>query len=104
MDADARGGMASPDDDTSARDATGTDETAKEPPPLVPAPALARLTVLVSPWGSVWINGKPRGTAPLKNEGLKPGRYKISAGQDGPSQTRTVVLREGDRKTIRFDL
>jgi hypothetical protein len=31
-------------------------------------------------------------------------RYKISAGQDGPSQTRTVSLRQGERKTIRFDL
>ncbi|MGB8331301.1 MAG: serine/threonine-protein kinase [Polyangiales bacterium] len=99
-------GIAAPADDTNARDMTGTAETTKERQPIVPAPAPtpARLTVLVSPWGSVWINGKPRGAAPLKNEGLKPGRYKISAGRDGPSQTRTVVLREGDRKTIRFDL
>jgi len=60
--------------------------------------------VLVYPWGSVWINGKPRGAAPLKNASLKPGRYKISAGQDHPSQTRTVRLQEGQRKIIRFDL
>jgi hypothetical protein len=71
---------------------------------FVPPSPPAHLTVLVYPWGSVWINGKPRGPAPLKNEPLKPGRYKISAGQDGPSQTRTVPLRQGDRKTIRFDL
>ena len=70
---------------------------------IAPTPP-ARLTVLVHPWGSVWINGKPRGSAPLKNASLKPGRYKISAGQDHPSQTRTVRLREGQRKTIRFNL
>jgi hypothetical protein len=40
----------------------------------------------------------------LKSESLKPGRYKISAGQDGPSQTRSVSLQQGERKTIRFDL
>jgi hypothetical protein len=40
----------------------------------------------------------------LKNKVLKPGRYRISAGQDGPSQSRNIVLREGARNTIRFDL
>ncbi len=73
-------------------------------PPPVTRPASARLTVLVSPWGRVWINGKPQGVAPLKNKVLKPGRYRISAGQDGPSQSRNIVLREGARNTIRFDL
>jgi serine/threonine protein kinase len=86
------------------RDASGrdehTDEAQRNTQPMPPA----RLTVLVYPWGSVWVNGKARGSAPLKSESLKPGRYKISAGQDGPSQTRTVSLRQGERKTIRFDL
>ncbi|MGB8223978.1 MAG: serine/threonine-protein kinase [Polyangiales bacterium] len=75
-----------------------------EAQPAVAAMGAARLTVLVHPWGSVWINGKPRGYAPLKSESLMPGRYKISAGRDGPSQSRTLHLRAGDRKTIRFDL
>ena len=73
-------------------------------PPAIKQPAPARLTVLVSPWGSVWINGKPRGAAPLKNASLKAGRYKISAGQGSPSKTQTIRLRAGQRKTIRFDL
>jgi hypothetical protein len=84
--------------------ASDRDEHNEEARPSVSPMTPAHLTVLVYPWGSVWINGKPRGAAPLKNEALKPGRYKISAGQDGASQTRTVPLRAGDRKTIRFDL
>ncbi|MGB5695717.1 MAG: serine/threonine-protein kinase [Polyangiales bacterium] len=72
--------------------------------PAVTTVTPARLTVLVHPWGSVWINGKPRGFAPLKNQPLKPGRYKISAGQRTPSQTQVVRLTEGQRKTIRFNL
>ncbi|MBW2379483.1 MAG: protein kinase [Deltaproteobacteria bacterium] len=73
-------------------------------PPTIAPPSPARITVLISPWGNIWINGKPRGAAPLKNASLKPGRYKVSAGQGSPSETRTVRMRAGQRKTIRFDL
>jgi serine/threonine protein kinase len=64
----------------------------------------AKLTVVVFPRGDVWINGKTRGPAPLKNESLKPGRYKIGAGQGRPSETQTVDLRPGQSKTLLFDL
>jgi len=64
----------------------------------------ARLTVIVFPWGKVWINGKAKGAAPLKNEPLKPGRYKISVGQDTPFKSQNVRLRAGQRKTLDFDL
>ncbi len=87
-----------------AGDGGVTDPTDAATPPVFAPPAPARLTVLVSPWGSVWINGKARGSAPLKNASLEPGRYKVSAGQGSPSETRTVRLRAGQRKTIRFDL
>ncbi len=97
---------AGPARDTSAKVDTAAGEVGgvESPQPAVMPPRPARLTVLIYPWGSVWIDGKPKGSAPLKNESLKPGRYKIGAGQDGPLQTRTVRLREGQRKTIRFDL
>jgi hypothetical protein len=96
---------AAPARDPESADAAVVEEKIVDSPPPVIAPSPpARLTVLVHPWGSVWINGKPRGSAPLKNASLKPGRYRISAGQDRPSQTRTVRLREGQRKTIRFNL
>ena len=40
----------------------------------------------------------------MMDKPLKPGRYRISAGQGEPAQTRTVRLRAGDRKTLNFDL
>jgi len=66
--------------------------------------ASARLTVYVSPSGNVWINGTARGTAPLRNVTLKPGRYEVSAGQGSPTETRMIHLRAGQRRTLRFDL
>jgi serine/threonine-protein kinase len=86
----------------------GTAETGGEtvkatrPAPALPKPA--RVTVVVFPWGNVWINGKPQGAAPLKDHTLKPGRYQIGAGQATPTETKTVRLGPGQRKTISFDL
>jgi serine/threonine protein kinase len=70
--------------------------------PVAAAPA--RLTVIVIPWGNVWIDGKPAGISPLKNKSLKPGRYKVSAGQGSPSKSQTIRLRPGQRQTVQFDL
>ena len=64
----------------------------------------ARLTVAVFPWGDVWIDGKARGSAPLKNVVLEPGRHKIEVGQGRPTRTRTIRVREAQRKTVQFDL
>jgi len=64
----------------------------------------ARLTVIVFPWGNVWIDGKLRGAAPLKNEVLKPGRHKVSVGQDAPFKSQSIRLRPGQRRTLDFDL
>lgn len=64
----------------------------------------ARLTISVFPWGNIWINGQPWGPAPLRGEQVPPGTYKISVGQSGPSQTRVVRLKAGQRKTVEFDL
>jgi len=70
--------------------------------PLSQAPA--SLTVIVYPWGDVWINGKPRGTSPLKNLSLKPGRYRIAAGQGEPTVTQTIRLRPGQEKKLKLDV
>jgi serine/threonine-protein kinase len=72
------------------------------PEPALPKPA--RLTVIVFPWGEIWINGKLQGQAPLKDHALKAGRYQISAGQGTPVQTQTVRLRPGQRQNLSFDL
>lgn len=79
-------------------DPSVVDEVAKR------AQAPAGLGVFVFPWGDVWIDGRRYGPAPLKRIQLEPGRYRISAGQGKPSQTRRVVLRGGERKTVQFDL
>ena len=81
-----------------AADSSAADEITE------PAKTPARLGVFVFPWGDVWIDGKRYGAAPLKRIQLDPGRYRISAGQGKPSQTRRVVLREGERRTVKFDL
>lgn len=71
------------------------------PPAALPP---GNLTVVVYPWGDVWINGKPRGPAPLKNVSLKPGRYKISAGQGRPTVTQTIRVRSGEKKKLKLDV
>jgi len=96
--------------DEEGSDGVKIQEAARAPPKAEPvAPAVtptrpAKLTVVVFPWGNVWINGKARGPSPLKNESLKPGRYKIGVGRGSPTQTQTVRLRSGQRKTLQFDL
>ena len=96
--------------DAEGSDGVNSQEAARAPPKAGPvAPAVtptrpAKLTVVVFPWGNVWINGKARGPSPLKNESLKPGRYKIGVGRGSPTQTQTVRLRYGQRKTLQFDL
>jgi serine/threonine protein kinase len=64
----------------------------------------ARLSVVVFPWGNVWVNGKKLGPAPVRNKSMKPGRYQISVGQGSPLRTVTVRLRSGQHETVRFDL
>jgi hypothetical protein len=89
---------------TAADTAAVPDNAAAQPREKVLPPKPARLDVIVVPWGDIWINGKRWGPAPMVNEKLKPGQYRISAGQGGPSQTRSVRLQPGDHKTIDFDL
>jgi len=72
--------------------------------PVAQAPKPGRLSVAVFPWGDVWIDGKRRGRAPLRNVSLPPGRHKVSVGQGEPSKTRVVQLKEGQRRAIQFDL
>lgn len=78
------------------------------PKPAQKKPAAAtgpgRLTITVFPWGSIWIDGNPWGPAPLRNEVLPSGKYRIGVGQSGPTETRTIRLKPGQRKTVRFDL
>lgn len=94
---------AQPGDSVEAGTTPAPAEAAAPSPKATPTRP-ARLTVIVFPWGSVWINGKLQGPAPLKSAPLKPGRYKISVGQDAPFKSQTVRLRAGQRRTLDFDL
>jgi len=77
---------------------------AKAAEPVAQEPKPGRLSVTVFPWGDVWIDGKPRGKAPVLRVALPRGRHKVSAGQGTPSKTRVVRLKAGQRRSIQFDL
>jgi serine/threonine-protein kinase len=87
---------------TPAADTVVEAESPAEPVAQEPKPG--RLSVAVFPWGDVWIDGKHRGKAPVLNAVLPPGRHKVSAGQGKPSKTKVVRLKEGQRRSIQFDL
>jgi serine/threonine protein kinase len=86
-----------------------TQQKPAQPKPTKPTPepkakTPARLTITVFPWGNIWINGQPWGPAPLTNEPLPPGTYKVSVGQRSPTKTQTVQLKPGQQRTVSFDL
>lgn len=89
---------------TSPAVAESPGEPPKDAQPVVEGPRPARVSVAVFPWGDVWIDGKPRGRAPVRNVPLSPGRHKVSAGQGEPWKTQVVRLKEGQRRSIQFDL
>lgn len=72
--------------------------------PVVVPTQPARLSIIVFPWGDVWVDGKRRGAAPIRDIALPPGRHKISVGQGKPADTRVVRLGQGERRTLQFDL
>ncbi|MEM7435378.1 MAG: serine/threonine-protein kinase [Myxococcota bacterium] len=87
-------------EEESEKVAKANEETPKKAVPVRPA----RLTVSVFPWGYVWIDGKRKGRAPIKDLTLKPGKHKISAGKETPTVTKSIRLRPGQRELVQFDL
>jgi eukaryotic-like serine/threonine-protein kinase len=71
--------------------------------PAAPRPARARLRVGVFPAGQVWIDGRPRGAAPLSVV-LAPGPHAVAAGIETPAQTRILLLAAGADEQLFFDL
>jgi serine/threonine protein kinase len=109
------------DDEPSEAGATDIAPTAKDPiraeessvaserqavaaPPAKPKVAPAKLTVVVIPWGEVWVNGERRGTSPVRNLSLRPGRYRVAAGQGKPMVSKVVRLRSGQSQTLELDV
>jgi hypothetical protein len=71
--------------------------------PKASTSAIIRINVL--PWGRIWIDGVPRGSAPpVLAARLRLGMHTIAAGDEKPEDVRNVEVKEGDATVISFDL
>jgi serine/threonine protein kinase len=61
------------------------------------------LSVIVQPWGNVWIDGVWMGRAPVQAR-LPKGRHVVKAGRELPTATRIVRLEAGTRREIEISL
>jgi serine/threonine-protein kinase len=76
---------------------------APQPPPPRPAvPETAKLTLAVSPWGEVYIDGRLRGTTPpLAEIELPPGRHRLEIRNSAQLPYLTVLeVQAGDTRKI----
>jgi serine/threonine protein kinase len=90
--------------DAGAETAPGpTAKPTPETPPTASPPSRGWLTVIVEPWGNVWIDGKYFGRAPVKAR-LRGGRHVVEAGRDIPSRKQVVRVRPGDRQEVTLAL
>ncbi|HEY6877305.1 MAG TPA: protein kinase [Polyangiales bacterium] len=62
----------------------------------------AELTVVVVPFGEVWIDGKHVGEAPVRAYKLTPGTHEIGVGEGRASEKRIVELSAGQREELVF--
>jgi serine/threonine protein kinase len=84
---------------------TSPSSTASEPDRTEPPARHGKgwLSVVVQPWGNVWIDGVWMGRAPVKAR-LPKGRHVVKAGRDLPTTTRIVRLEAGARREIEISL
>ena len=68
-------------------------------------PSTARLTLAVSPWGSVYIDGKFHGaTPPVTTLDLSPGRHLIEVRNSSqPTYLTYATIRAGEVRSIRHE-
>jgi serine/threonine protein kinase len=87
----------------------------KPPPPPPPAPTdsaavdpktPATLTISVSPWGEVSVDGRPVGMTPLPPLTLAPGPHSITVRNPdlGATRSQSVNLKPGAKQGVFFDL
>lgn len=89
---------------TQAMTVTGSKPASPTPPRSAPAPvATGTLSVVVQPWGEVWIDGSKRGiTPPLFKLQLPPGSYRIELrNPDLPAYSQDVEISAGQSVTLR---
>ncbi len=92
---------------TQAMPVTGSKAMSPTPPGSTPAPvATGTLSVIVQPWGEVWIDGRKRGISPpLFKLQLPPGSYRIELrNPDLPAYRQDVQISAGQSVTLRHSL
>ena len=87
--------------DKAAAEAASKGETKAEP--TKPAMPPATLVFAITPWGEIFVNGKPRGiTPPMKSLKLDPGKYKIEIRNTTfAPHTENYDLKARDEVTVR---
>ena len=71
-------------------------------PPRPDAGANALVQLAISPWGEVFVNGKPAGVSPPMAElELKPGKYRIEV-RNGAFKPYQEVVELGANQTVRI--
>ena len=68
---------------------------ASSAPPETPA----TLSVIVIPFGDVWVDGRHIGTAPIDVD-VEPGRHVVAAGEGSPTKRTTVQVTAGQRRRV----
>ncbi|MEM7448922.1 MAG: protein kinase [Myxococcota bacterium] len=63
-----------------------------EAPARPKAVAYGLVEIAVVPWGKIWIDGRPAGSAPVRRR-LPVGTYSVSAGQESPTRFRRIRVR-----------
>jgi len=78
---------------------------APAPAPAAPRPdvaATALVQLAISPWGEVYVDGKPVGVSPPKAEiPLKPGKYRIEV-RNGEFKPYQEEVELGSHQTVRI--
>jgi len=76
----------------------------KAPEPAQPSGEPATVTLAISPWGQIFVNGQMRGVSPpLQQLELPPGKHRIEVKNSG-AQTHVVSLnaKAGERLRIKY--
>jgi serine/threonine protein kinase len=104
---------ASPDHDpasaadrsTKASNREGVSGTRTTPPrSAAPSPnANAALTVVVVPYGTVWLDGRKIGQSPITID-VAPGPHVVAAGRDNPERESQVTLANGEPHRVVLSL
>jgi eukaryotic-like serine/threonine-protein kinase len=78
------------------------EEALDEPVRPRPTRQSAELSVVVLPFGEVWVDGKHVGQSPLRSLKLAPGSHEVGVGEGRAREKRTVHLSAGEREELVF--